>query len=273
MPENPEQESASGFRKSIPSAWEEVVPYYNHSKLQYVNEITREAGSHHQLFPMVEQLPQDNSEHFFSEYIVNVQPLKQKYDLQDRCLCQQCRLVPTPGPPQQNNQQTNVNITTTTPTHTQPTPTPTQAQPPPPVKPPSTIARTTTSPADKNSDNNTPQTSTPAFIEQRPILPQQQQQQQQQPTQQHIQCHHYPVGASFLPPTTPMIMPFIFPYPWMVATTAQPAVEHSAATACWGRHAEWLMEVKRVGRPPHDYHCPVRCGSRARNLKGNSKNC
>ncbi len=73
----------AGSRKHMPAAWEDVIPYYNHTELQHVNDIARQAGANQMPFANLEPLPQDNGERFFSECIVQVNPINQRYDSLD----------------------------------------------------------------------------------------------------------------------------------------------------------------------------------------------
>jgi len=118
----------------------------------------------------------------------------------------------------------------------------------------------TTRPANHIGDNDARQTSTPAAISiaQRPdMLVQPQPQSQQDPSFSSFQHGGAPAGAALYAPTMPMLMqPFVFPYPWMVATSTQPTMAYSMPMSCCNRHVDWMMQLHRVGRPPHDYqHC------------------
>jgi len=260
--ENPQKPDAAS-RKDTPGGWEDVVPYFNHSELGYINTLAKGAGSNHVPFENVETLVKDTGERFFSEHIVKVNPIKQQHDTSNRCLCGMCRdVVPTPSRPQQiNDQSTN--------------------------QTPNTVATTTTTtatqtPAKTDSDSNSPQltrnnpqftrqTSGPESVKQRPtitMLPHPQQ--QQQPHQQVIHQHH---GAAFYAPTVPMMMPFVFPCPWMAppTTATQHAMLCSAAASCCSRHRSWAIQPNRVGRPPHDAHC--HCRSKSKSKSADDKEC
>lgn len=52
-------------------AIEDLVSFFNHSELAYINSFAAQAGMSPQdlLFQHVEKLPPDNGERFFSEYI------------------------------------------------------------------------------------------------------------------------------------------------------------------------------------------------------------
>ena len=244
------REAAS--QSNIPAAWEDVIPFYNHSELQHVNDIAKQAGADKAPFAYVEQLQQDNGERFFSEYIIQINPLNQQYDSLDRCLCHRCRGVVTSQQQQNNNQSKGINTTTQSIT--------TAANNPAPTSPKQTPAEQNSEDNSARATNNIPpnhrQTSTPvsAFDQLPTMLPQLPPTQPQQQHQHHVHSHSYPGAGAALFPSMPMPMPFIFPYPWMVAT--QPALAQSVTTSCCGRHTEWLMH--RVGRPPHDAHCHVR---------------
>ena len=56
-------------RTAMPSGWEAVVPVWNHTKLKFINTMAFRSGSKEQ-FEWVEDLPEDNGERFFSEYLV-----------------------------------------------------------------------------------------------------------------------------------------------------------------------------------------------------------
>jgi len=248
--QNTQKEAAS--RKNIPSAWEDVVPCYNHAELEYVNNLARQAGSSSVPFSNVETLPDDNGERFFSECIIQINPLKQQCDSLDRCICHRCcSTVPTKTATQQNNKPSHDINTTTDCTNTNTTaPTGTRAEQN--SEECSKIIHTT---QQTHRQTSTPATSTPASIAQRPMLlpkpPPPPQQQQHNPSLG---------GAAFFAPAVPMVMPFIFPYPWMVATTTPHTQPPMSATAAWccNRHAVWLTQPNRAGRPPHDPHCQVR---------------
>jgi len=77
-------------RSRVPAAWEKIVPCWNHSELQCVNELARDAGSTQPPFPNAELLPQDNGERFFSQHITTVNPRVGKHGVLDECLCGIC---------------------------------------------------------------------------------------------------------------------------------------------------------------------------------------
>jgi len=52
-------------RRRMPAAWEVIVPYDNHSELQYINQLAKQAGATTIPFPKAETLPPDNGERFF----------------------------------------------------------------------------------------------------------------------------------------------------------------------------------------------------------------
>jgi len=79
-------------RKSIPVMWERVVPYYNHSELWHVNNMSKSVGSEHP-FPGAEILPKSNGEKFFSNYITTFNNIgKEQRGPASECLCQDCQL-------------------------------------------------------------------------------------------------------------------------------------------------------------------------------------
>jgi len=250
---NTEREAAS--RKLIPAAWEDVVPYYNHSELQHINTIARDVGVGVDQIPFqhVEQLPADNGERFFSEYIVDVNPLKQQYDPMDRCICSQCRgVLPTKTPPQQNNQQQSTQCNgTMTPTNTTTNTTTTASTTPAKQNGEHEVNKN----KNRNNQLSTRQTSQPAAFRKTMLQP-----------CQHVEYHnhhhdfqHASVTYYAAPPPMPMMMPFGFSYPWITTHPAMTmTMTHSAAPACCGRCSVWLVTPNRVGRPPHDAHCQKR---------------
>ena len=100
----------------MPSGWEGVVSYYNHSELQYLNRLAKDAGLTNLPFPLAESLPEDSGERFFSEYLASLIAAERNnnrsYDANDFCLCDLCspqavaatvaqQLLPPPPPPRQ----------------------------------------------------------------------------------------------------------------------------------------------------------------------------
>ena len=79
-------------RKKIPSAYESVVCFFNHSELAYVNQIAIQAGAKQSSLPFqsLEPLPPDNGERFFSEYLDWLKEAKPRNDVLGRCLCSHC---------------------------------------------------------------------------------------------------------------------------------------------------------------------------------------
>jgi len=79
-------------RMVIPTAWERVLPYFNHSELCHVNKIAADVNCRVP-FPEAETLPPDNGERFFSKYLTTVKPLTQKYNDMDECICESCTMA------------------------------------------------------------------------------------------------------------------------------------------------------------------------------------
>jgi len=91
-PENPlENPLQAERRRKIPTAWEDVVSYFNHSELAYINSIAKDAGVEEPPFSNVEVLPKDMGKGFFSEYLCVVDPINQPYNENDMCLCTDCK--------------------------------------------------------------------------------------------------------------------------------------------------------------------------------------
>jgi hypothetical protein len=79
-------------RRKMPSAWETVPPYHNHTELSWINEMAKQVGVPPDKlpFPKAEPLSQDTGERFFSEYLDWIQKTKPQVDADDRCLCHLC---------------------------------------------------------------------------------------------------------------------------------------------------------------------------------------
>ena len=78
-------------RSKMPGAWETVLPYFNHSELNWVNSLAVECGIEDKLpFPCAEQLGKDTGERFFSEYMEWIDSVKPRVDENDMCLCVSC---------------------------------------------------------------------------------------------------------------------------------------------------------------------------------------
>jgi hypothetical protein len=88
----------SAARRKMPGAWEDIVPYFNHSELQWINQLAVKAGATMVPFGVVETLVDDTGERFFSEYLDWMRVTAPKYDVNDRCLCTQCGLAPATSP-------------------------------------------------------------------------------------------------------------------------------------------------------------------------------
>ncbi len=84
-------------RKNIPAAWEKIPPHYNHSELGHVNNMARAIGLTPP-FPNAEQLPPDNGERFFPEYMAYCRPGVLNVDSKDHCQCNLCAR----NPPEKN---------------------------------------------------------------------------------------------------------------------------------------------------------------------------
>jgi hypothetical protein len=81
-------------RQKIPAGWMTVLEYFNHTELNYINQLAEKVGVSSVPFPEAEALPPDNGERFFSEYLSWLNKHKPKTDADDLCLCMVCH--PTP---------------------------------------------------------------------------------------------------------------------------------------------------------------------------------
>ena len=229
----------SDRRRKIPSAWEKVVPYFNHSELAYVNQMAIDL-SLDPPFPNAEPLGADTGERFFSEYITTIKPGTGGFDQRDFCLCiacvalqrkalPLCELRVSPKKPNTNGASTQTAVQTAVQTlmtmskpdkaveHADATTTPTPLQP---------------QQVDNNLNNNP----------------------------HNNPCHHAvirdthpvhmlqptPMQHSF-PPAFQQVPPLFIPFHYYQSTPV----------SCCAKHSQWMLSA-RNGRPPHDAHCYVR---------------
>lgn len=82
--------TTSTKRSRVPAAWELIVRFYNHSELECVNKLARQAGCKELPFRDVEPLVDDTGERFFSEHIKWMKLEKPKVDANDMRICQLC---------------------------------------------------------------------------------------------------------------------------------------------------------------------------------------
>ena len=79
--------------KNMPAAWEGVVSHWNHCELAFINKLAVRCGAK-KPFDYVEDLPDDNGERFFSEYLSIQTEIQQQWPLQffhnDHCPCNGC---------------------------------------------------------------------------------------------------------------------------------------------------------------------------------------
>ena len=247
-------------RRKIPAAFETVVPFFNLTELQCVNQLAIAAGTTPQkaLFEQVENLPEDNGERFFLEYLRWMRVAKPGNDFQDRCAYRLCALKTTQPVLQQQEKTTQElvnasNANTTTTITITPSPTTTEA----------------------SQNNNSSATTTPpaAMLQPTAAHPSQQVQQVHQEPQ-HQTHYHYQHLASSLPVSTHqqqhphmyMNQPMLPQFPqfpsWAMATT-YPMITPTAAAVgyCCGPYRYWHNRPNRRGRPPHDDHCRHRLGN------------
>jgi len=246
-------------RSTMPAGWEDVVSYDNHSELEWVNQLARDAGCSTVPFPCTETSLPDTGERFFSEYLKDNRPPQIKDD-DDRCQFAKCTNNPV------LLQHLAANPLPSTPTTTTPSELP--------------DTETTTGKEDHNNDGKTPI-----------INPQQQQQQQQHaPPKITPQQVHHTVHIPTAPhqSTVVAIMPNTYPVtPWAPSVSRyhqqnhwyqhfQPMVTHnpmhqafhSASNGyCCIRCYHWCVNLDRKGRPPHDAHCRIRMGNKRKRIE------
>ena len=242
-------------RKKIPAAYEDVLCFFNHAELSYVNSIAIRAGISIEDLPFkhVEELQPDNGERFFSDCMLQMRQSKPKHDVDCRCLCNVC--VPN-SIAQQPTNKTSLQEESTT-----------------------TINKDTrdvgamlthTTAAQTSQDKTVAPAPTNVLPTKTPINNVVQQQQQPQPQQQRCPQHHpqpqqqwqwqqqLAHALQWQQPQlqnmlcyTPMPQQMTPQPPWIMTTTM-----HSPAVMfCCASYRNWFNTVGRRGRPPHDGHC------------------
>ena len=77
----------------MPAAWESVVSHFNHQELAFINKLAVRCGAS-KPFDWVEDLPPDNGERFFSEYLPIQKQIQQTWPVaflsNDHCPCNEC---------------------------------------------------------------------------------------------------------------------------------------------------------------------------------------
>ncbi len=214
-------------RSKIPNGHEMVVPYTNHSELEHINSLAREAGATNLPFQDVETLVEDTGERFFSEYFHWHKETKPGNDPKiDCCLCIDCNpsaAAPTP---------TAAIADTPTPTAAVAnTPTPTATVAPPPVVPPPIAPPPRAAPIAPPA----------AAIPIAPIPP---------PTVHQPQYYpQYPKYQQF----------------YLMQQMMQPQTHWNYQQHCCNRYWKYRMEG-RQGRPPHDHGCRKNYGGSTNNV-------
>ena len=80
-------------RGKISQYFEQVPPFWNHTQLDFINQLATKVGWEKQPFPQARPLPKDNGERFFAEYFVELCNRRKKYKdntINDRCPCERC---------------------------------------------------------------------------------------------------------------------------------------------------------------------------------------
>jgi len=219
--ENPQSENTLPNildRKSMPAAWEKVVPCFNHSELWYVNNVARSVGLRCP-FPRAERLPNDTGERFFSQYMTTLKDIGKKQRGDDgECLCQLCQ-----RPVGASSGETTTRV---------------QQQA-------ARNANKTVAPqVDNNRKKTPPATTTPKPPRQ--IVPNAVTQRDRAPATIAATQHHF---------NLPLLVPH--PHPFALPMWCFPTMLGAAAPVpcCW-KYKEWL--TRRKGRPPHHPLCANR---------------
>jgi len=98
-------------RQKIPGAFESVLSYFNHTELEYINQLAIDAGMSPNNVPFrtIQKLPQDTRERFFSECLDWKRATNPRNNLPGQCLCQICTTTTmemSDGDPLNNNMTT-----------------------------------------------------------------------------------------------------------------------------------------------------------------------
>ena len=217
-------------RSKMPAAWEEIVPYYNHSELAWVNRLACEAGeARHCPFKRVEPLVEDTGERFFSECMQWMATVAPSYGENDMCLCITCS-SPSCSAPASDTPNSSF-ATTVTDTMND------------------TVTDTMNDPSPMSHEVRATETSTV-----RGHYP---------PTQTN---HHTFRNQSNGPYSAPAIYPnqhFLLPTPfvghspfgnpWMASY--QLTQHNNQQNFCCWKYRTWMNSRGRRGRPPHEWNC------------------
>jgi len=210
-------------RKKMPAAWEDVVPFFNHSELWYVNQMAKTVGCAYP-FPHAEVLLEDNGERFFSQYMSKTLPAIRsiKRGEHGECLCNSCatstRSQQHEAPLLMNDKPTNNNehesVTTTI-----------NNEPTAAVSPTTTVTNRKT-PAKHRSTR--------------------------EPTQCAVANNSYMQPAPNYVQAMCCLMPQLIPMQYQLPLCMTPSIP----TVCCQKYAEWMK--RRLGRPPHHQLCQNR---------------
>jgi hypothetical protein len=88
-------------RAKIPHKFRGVPVHYNHSRLDHINKLARKAGIDKDVHQDVRELPPDNGERFFSEYLKQQKARNAtlpEHPETDRCQCNMCATKPIENP-------------------------------------------------------------------------------------------------------------------------------------------------------------------------------
>lgn len=147
-------ENTAVLRSKMPAAMRELWGHFNHTELQHINQMAVDVGMPQSNLPfqMVETLPKNNGERFFSEHLAWRKATEPKFDECGRCMCSICLQTNSVNNNAQEKQRPQPTAVPTTTTTTTPT------APPPPIT--TTTAqsgqRTDTHIANTNNSSDTP---------------------------------------------------------------------------------------------------------------------
>jgi len=247
-----DEKTSRVLRSKIPAAFEDIVSFFDHTELHYVNQIALDAGTTQSLLPFqkLETLPKDSGERFFSEYLTWMKQAKPKCDINDHCMCSSCYKH---GEQWATLAAAAAAATATTTTIAEPmrnVPMPNAPMAPTMTMTPNN-APTHTRLA--NSDRSTANSATPpppagGQLPQDNTLVRA----NQLPTQQHNSHAQTLIQPQEFWPFAPAFQMPSAPPQWMY-----PAAPYAAPCQpfCCGPYRHWYNSKGRRGRPPHEHHC------------------
>jgi len=245
--------------RRCPAGFEDTVPYFNHSELNFVNELALRANCR-KPFPQAEPLPADNGERFFSQYLIGHKN-RPKSSLTEECLCSTCRTAKCADNETKQDRQMDECLLS-----------------------PNRHTYGEDESVEENREEATTQINNPRQLSPPPIPLQPQQPMQHTVStaprpQQHVDIttnntihhHHHSFGSA---PTAPQPIFAYQQYQWMMMMNAamtanpfntiqQPQLQYQLPACRCERYMAWQQRAGRKGRPPrHESWCHLASGAR-----------